>query len=243
MLGPMKQASFSQAINEQSSTCKELIGTLRITHDGRKFRYAKAGAALSAGTITAAAQLNAAHVNESVGMAVDVGETQLTLAITQGAAIAENQLVGGFLQINAGDGAGYQYSINGNSELDAAGTSITISLAEPIRKVLAAATSKYTLIPSPWYGVVTSAVEENLPAGVPIIDVDEGNYFWCQTGGEALVKVAGAPTVGTSLTLSSTPGSLAATTTPLVVDIPPCGILWGTVGVAGEFKPVKLLLD
>ena len=47
---PMKRTGFQQGLLQESATAKEMVGTLRITRDGRKFRYAKAGgSALAAG--------------------------------------------------------------------------------------------------------------------------------------------------------------------------------------------------
>ena len=48
----MKTVGFAQGLYEVSSIQKEELGMLRIEPDGRKFRYAKAGAvALSPGKI------------------------------------------------------------------------------------------------------------------------------------------------------------------------------------------------
>ena len=109
---------------------------------------------------------------------------------------------------------------------------------------LVASTSEFTLAHSPYMAVVTTTAEENLCVGVAPIPVTAAYYFWAQTGGPALAVVAGTPAVGTVLTLSGTAGALGAIATPLDVDVAyQVGIAWGTVGVAGESKPVFLTLD
>jgi len=243
MSKPIKKAGFRQGIMEISSTKKEEIGTLRILQDGRKFRYAKAGAsALSAGKMAVAATIASGHVNQT-SVAASIGDKQLTLTVTAGTAIAENQLAGGYLHINDVTGEGYQYAIESNTALAADGTEISINLEEGI-KVALTTSSEFTLVHSPWYGTVESDDEESLPVGIAPVAVTAAYYYWAQTGGPAISLVNGTPAVGTMLTLGATPaGALVAINTTLDIDQPICAIAWGTVGVSGEYKPVKLMLD
>ena len=245
MSNSMKQRAFLQDIHQISSTAKEQVGTLRITQDGRKFRYAKAGGALSAGKAVVAATIAAAHADEAApSTAVAVGTQQVTLTVTAGTAIAENQLRGGYLAVNDGTGEGHLYAIESNSAVAADGTSITIGLSEPIRKVWGTTTAtQFTLVHSPWYGVTHSATEENLCCGVAICDVTSGYYCWVQTGGPALALMKGTPAVGSNLTLGSPAGSLKVITGTLDVDQPIVGVQWGTAGVDTEYQPVYMRLD
>lgn len=241
---PIKLRGFAQGIMEISATAKEMLGTLRILQDGRKFRYALAGTtALVAGKMGQAAAIASGRMNQAITTAAAIGTTCLTLTVTAGEAIAENALVGGFLQINDAAGEGYQYLITSNSAITAARTSIVITIENPgIRKALTTS-SEYTLAHSPWSGVVESATEEALPVGIPPVDVTASYYYWAQTAGPALALIAGTPAVGSMLTLSSTAGALTAINATLDIDQPICGISWGTVGVATEYKPVFLKLD
>lgn len=246
MTRPMKRAGFAQGIMEISSTKKEEIGTLRITQDGRKFRYARAGASdLNAGYMGIAAEPNAQVINCSV-VAASIGDKTVTLTgLTYAAAIAENALAGGKLQINDGTGEGHQYLIESNTAFGASDTTLIVTLSDPIKVALvASATTEASLIPSPWYGVTESDEQESLPVGVAPCAVTANYYYWPQTGGEAIALVNGTPAVGTMLTLGATPaGALQAINTSLDIDQPVCAIAYGTVGVSGEFKPVKLMLD
>lgn len=242
---PLKRAGWSQGLFAQSVTKKEEIGALRITRDGRKFRYCKNGAgALAAGNAVAAVAIAAGIMNEACASAHAIGDLQVTETITAGVAYAENYFAGGMFQVNDDTGEGHQYLIESSSYCSAAGTSITLTLADPIRVALVAATSEFTLAPSPWMAVTTTTTEENLCVGVAPIAVTAAYYFWAQTGGPGLAVIAGTPAVGEVLTLSGTAGALTGIATPLDVDIAyQVGILWGTAGIAGESKPVLLTLD
>src|SRR4030042_4719578 len=160
----LKMRGFAQGINAISATKKEEIGTKRITQDGRIFRYAKAGAvALAAGKMGISTTLSAYHINETgVPATIPVGTKTLTLTVSAGLAIAENELQGGFLHINDNTGEGHQYLIESNSAITSAGTTIYITLAEGIRYALTTS-SDITLVRPPWYGVTEAAVSAYAP--------------------------------------------------------------------------------
>lgn len=242
---PMKRTGFQQGLLETSASAKEMLGTLRITRDGRKFRYAKAStSALAAGKANIVAAGAAEVYNEACANAHAIGDMFIEETITAGVAHAENKFRGGYFIINDSTGEGHQYLITSSSAVTAAGTSIMLGLADPIRVALVAASSEFTIAPNPQWGVAESAVEENLMAGVAPIVVPANYYFWNQTGGPALVLGAGTPAVGTVMTLGGTAGSMTGIATPLDVDIAQCyGVLWGQTVVAGEYVQVFLMID
>lgn len=242
---PMKRTGFQQPLMAESATPKEMVGTLRITRDGRKFRYAKAGSsALAAGKANIVAAGDAEVYNEACANAHAIGDLIIEETITAGVAHPENKFRGGYFAINDATGEGHQYLITSSSAVTAAGTSIFLGLADPIRVALVAATSEFTIIPNPQYGVAESAVEENLMAGVCPRVVTANYYFWNQTGGPALVLGAGTPAVGEVATLGGTAGSMTGIATPLDVDIAQCyGVFFGQTVVAGEYVQVFLMID
>ena len=245
MTKPIKKAGFAQGIYEQSATAKETLGTLRITQDGRKFRYAKAGAAaLAAGKMGLGAALNAAHVNEIILAAVAIGAYTLDLTVTAGSALAENQLKGGYFMTMDATGEGQCYLIAGNSAISASGTSIQIALDDPIRVALDT-TSEFSLVQSPWYAVYESATGEAMVAGVAPIAVTTLYYYWAQTGGIANVLQEGTDAVGCNMTVSTaTAGAVVSVADGAIdADLPLVGIQYGTAGVAGEYTPVFLTID
>lgn len=244
MTSPIKKAGFKQPLYATSSTAKELLGTLRITHDGRFFRYAKAGAsALAAGKMGQAVAIASGIMDQATTVVHSVGDYTFTETITAGVAYAEDYFRGGFLHINDGTGQGLQYQIDGSSAVTAAGTSITIALCDPIRVATVVTTSLFTLAPSPWQGVTETTTEEAMPAGVPSVAVTAAYYYWAQTHGPAICLTTGTPAVGTMLTHASVAGSLAAINATLDIDQPILARTWGTAGVDTDYKPVFLLVE
>ena len=113
MAQPMK-LSFTQDVTETSPAKREAVGALRITADGRKFRYAKAGqAALTAGTLGLAPTAVSEHQHLAANPAA-VGDRVLSLTV--GAEpVMENAYEDGFLQVADSDGKGRQYRILSNT--------------------------------------------------------------------------------------------------------------------------------
>lgn len=241
---PLKKSGYRQGLYAISATAQEAVGTLRFEKDGRKFRYAKAGAsALSAGKMGQAAACVSTVVDQATVATHYVGDTTFTETITAGTAFAENYFKEGFLHINDGTGQGLQYKIEYSSPVTAAGTSITLILSDPIKVATVITTSLFTIVHNPWMATVESATEENVPIGVPTVAVTAAYYYWAQTCGLANVLCAGTPAVGTMLTMGSVAGSLAAINATLDIDQPICARTFGTVGVDTDYKPVMLLVD
>jgi len=242
MTKPLKKAGFAQGIYAQSSVAKEMVGTYRMTQDGRGFRYAYASEALAIGKMTHATQLAAAHLDEAILAAVEIGTMSLTLTVTAGTAIAENELRGGYLNINSGTGAGQNLLIAGNNAISASGTEISIALEDPIMVALDI-TSTFNLQRSEWWYVQLSTTDENFATGVPPISVTSGYYCWLQTHGSACVLIAGTPAVGSELILSDTEGAVAVVATSKDIDVPTIGYKTHTAGVAADYGSVFLTID
>lgn len=241
---PMKTDGFLQGLYQISATAKEIVGTLRIDAMGRKYRYAKAGGtALTPGKMTVAAQLNADWVNETPAAAAIGSKIVAITHVAVGAdVLAEDYFRGGQLHVNDATGEGHWYPITHSTEVTATSTVLTVTLGEGLRVALTSS-SEVTPVPSPFMATATSTTEENEPAGIPLVNVTANYYYWSQVGGEAICLVAGTPAVGSMLTLSSTAGALAAINATLDIDQPYVARAMGTVGVSGEYKPVKLLID
>jgi hypothetical protein len=242
---PMKRTGFQQGLLETSLVAKEMLGTLRITRDGRKFRYAMAStSALAAGKANIVAAAAAEVFDETCANAHAIGDMFIEETITAGVAHPENKFRGGFFAPNEEVGEGHQYLITSSSAVTAAGTSIMLGLADPIRVALVAATSNFTIVVNPQSGVAESAVEENLMAGVAPMVIPANAYFWNQTGGVANVLCAGTPAVGEVATLGGTAGAMTGIATPLDIDIAQCyGVFFGQTGVDGEYTQVFLMID
>lgn len=241
---PQKRTGWNQGVFAQSITQKEELGALRILKDGRKFRYAKAGAsALAAGKLAVAAAVAADVMNEACTAIHAIGDTVFSETITSAAAAyAENYFAGGYLQINDGTGEGHQYKILSSSAVAQAGTSITLILEDPIRVATAGTSAtEFSIVQSPWQAVIESATLA-LPVGVTPIVVTAAYYYWAQTGGPAIALSGNTDAVGKPLFQStSTAGALSGVDTASYY--PMIALAMGTAGVGGEYKPVMLQLD
>ena len=240
---PQKRTGFNQGVFVQSSTQKEELGALRILRDGRKFRYAKAGAsALAGGKLSIAAAVASGVMNQACTSVHAIGDTTVTETITAGVAYIENYFAGGYLHINDGTGKGRQYKITSSTAVTSSGTSITLTLEEGIRVATAAtSSSEFSLIQSMWQAVVESATI-GCPIGITPIVVTAAYYFWTQTGGQAIALSGAGDAVGKPLFQStSVAGSLNGA--DVASYYPMIGIAMGTVGVSTEYKPVFLMLD
>ena len=240
----LKNLMFRQALQETSTVAKEALGTLRITDDGRKFRYAKNGAAaLVGGNAVMAPAVVAHHINMAVVANVAAGKTSVT--VTLGAtAVTANQYAGGFLQINAGAGIGHQYKVASHPAHAGTGN-LVVTLEEPVTLALASATSKASLIQNPYAAVVVTTGANVNVVGVAPYAVPASAFFWVQTGGLAAAEINGTPAVASNL-FAAADGELDAgpdTTTgsPLAAG-PKVGYLM-VIGVDDEAKPVFLTLD
>lgn len=244
MSRPIKKAGFAQGLYEQSSTRKEIVGTLRITQDGRRFRYAKAGEALTAGNMGICIVETATLTDEvQTGYGASKGDYNITLNITAGGTLSVDDLKGGYLYINDNDIEGTIYEIAGNAALAVGDGTLSISLEDPLKEDLAV-TAEVCIVASPWYGVTESTTEESTPAGVPLIDVTNAYYYWAQTGGLANVLMGGTPAVGTACVLSATSGAVTAPSATNDFWLKGrVGTKVYRTGVSGEYDAVMLNID
>jgi len=235
----MKNQSFAQGLYEVSATQKEIVGMLRIEPDGRKFRYAKAGAAdLGAGKMGITIVAVANHVNCAPAVAVKIGDTEVS--VTLGATLAtEDQYKDGYLQVNDGTGQGHSYPIESNTAAVLSGTCV-VRLKVPVIIALTVAGSEVSLLPNPWRGVTESATSESGAAGIPLKAVTTLYYYWAQTGGFAVCLAEGTDGLGTTLELGAGAGAVkvqAGYTCNYV------GTVIQTAFIAAEYKPIWLTLD
>lgn len=205
----LKNHSFRQGIYAQSSTAREKVGTIRITRDGRKFRYSKCGATgIAVGKMTLMADVAANVSNQAAAAAgaAAIGATQITFAAGGAVTYAADYFAGGMLVINDATGEGAQYEIAGSTAV-AAGTSITLTLARALN-VAIVSTSEWSLVHNPGMAVITSTDEENHPTGVTPIAVTAAYYFWAQVGGVATVLVNGTIAVWDMVVPGAVAGSV-----------------------------------
>ena len=236
---PMKKGGWAQSIYQTSSTEKEMVGTYRCDLWGNAYHYAKAGAAnLAAGKLTAAAAQDTDFENESVASATPVGSLTVDITVTS-TTVAENYFRGGTLQVNDAAGEGFTYPILYSTAITA-GTALTVTLDEPIRKALTTS-SEVNVMHSPWMATIISPTGQAvLPVGIPKVDVTATYYYWSQTKGDACCLMNEAAASGAALVIgSSVAGSVEA------LDLVGETVV-GTAREAGtdtEYYPIYLQID
>lgn len=223
LTGPI-QLTPSQTNQVLASTDVNTLaeGTIGITSDGRRFRWAKAGASnLVVGNMLQAAAEIADHKSCSVAAAA-IGATSLT--VTPGAtAGAANLYAGGLAIISVTPGLGYAYAIDSHLAITAS-TAFTLNLRkdDPIQVALTTS-SKVTLVANAYKGVIQTPVTTLTGAavGAAVSIIPANGWGWIQTNGPASVLVAGTPGPGLAVVVPGTAAGAvvidgAASATPMV---------------------------
>jgi hypothetical protein len=237
-----KEIFGKQDHTETSSELLYPLGTIMKLADGRKFRYARAGAVdLIAGQVQAS-PLTAAQREDTLTVAAAINATSFTF--TAAVTMTDDEYAGGMAHIVDGTGQGHQYRIRGNEAIAAASTGL-IYLDGPI-KVALDTTTDVILTKSPYADVVVAPDQIVMPVGVPTVPVTATYYCWLQTGGVCPVLAEDA--LGDLATericiLGTTGGYLAtdgaAPGTPIVGK----HIFDSTNAVSGDYFPIYLTID
>lgn len=224
----------------KSSTIPEHpLGTIGVTPDGRKFRYALNNADNAA--VAGELQQGRAEDTGDQSVAIEaaaIGATEVTTTGTL--TVTANQYANGYLIATGEGGAGNGLYYRIKSHPAATAAVVTFQLYNPIEVALTAST-QIDLVPNLWDGVIQNpTTASSAPAGVAMIAVPVSEYCWLQTGGQGITLSDGGATVGTSLVASNgTAGAVedVASTTQAIVGTAMTGI------ASGEFGQTFLLLD
>lgn len=211
------------------------LGTLGLTPDGRKFRYARAGEALVAGTLTQAAAEDT--VDQGITpTAAAIGDRTITTSST--VTVTNGQYNDGYMVITITPGLGHIYKIKSHGAATAA--ALTFSLYDPIRVALTT-TTRFDFVANPYAAVIINpTTATGMVTGVAFVAAANQAYTWIQTGGVASILSDGATAVGTQVVASNgTAGAVedVASTTQAVIGIALSGI------TTAENGPVFLILD
>ncbi len=221
-----------------------LLGQRAQTSDGKAFRYGVngtgSGTALSAGQLMQGAVVSTNHQNRT-GVTTVAGQSVVTFAV--GATlVSSNQYAQGYLNVNAGTGAGQMLLISGNTSALSSG-SPTVNLADEIITATLASDSKFSLIPNLYSAVIQhSATLAAGPAGVTQLAVPDTYYAWFQVGGEcSVLGDAGAAAAGAPITYSDdTAGAVGPYETDAVGPV----LGFATqLGVSTEYRAVFLTIS
>lgn len=212
------------------------LGTIGISVDGRKFRYAEVGeTALVAGNLLQ----SAAEATDSQGLAVAaaaIGDTEVTTTSTL--TVTANEFANGYLVVTITPGLGHVYRIR--SHPAATSGTLVITLYDPIEVALTTS-SRVDMVHNPYANVIQwPATETGGVVGVAFIAAAANTYTWIQTGGIACVLQEGATAVGAQVFAST--GTAGAVIDDPTVATPSVGRAF--TGIAsGENGAVFLNLD
>lgn len=162
------------------------VGQLIEGNNGKKFRYALAGAsALVKGNLLQEAAEDTTYENMAVGTAGAVGDKYLQ--ITNGTAtITAEQFLGGSIQVyTAGTVAiGDEYTIVDVTGTLTTGGALNVWLDRPLRYAYTTS-AKVNMKRSPWSGVIQApaTTQTGMAVGVAIYEIPANQYGWVQTHG------------------------------------------------------------
>jgi len=184
--GILKLGGVFQKTYAASVTQNYLLGTRRITWDGRVFKYAKAVGTLEC-DYSCRFDKGVLFPYVALGASQNIGDSQVTLVVTPGTTLAEDELKGGYISIfKAGLGDSINRGIIGNTVLTSIGTSITIYLDEPLERAVVITTDHAEVLPNPYIAVKNTHVGGDgygSIAGLPNTPATDGQYCWIQTWG------------------------------------------------------------
>ena len=207
--------SLSSALADpfaQSSSQKFPLGTMLIDAD-RKWMYCKAGA--TCGISIPVQSAAAAHAQQDddivTGQIAAIGATSVELVETDDLDTSPNDEANdfkeGYLIVNDEAGEGQLRKIISNDAFGPDEEDCTFNLYDELLVALSTG-SECGLIRSPYYRVLpTKAVLTGKVIGVPLLDITDDYYFWCQCAGPAPIDMNAAVALGTKVVLGTTAAS------------------------------------
>jgi len=183
--GVAQVLDFDPSIERTDAGSTHNLGELVELADQRRFRYAKAGEAITKGYLAVAPTPNTALHTLAVLTGV-LGSKKVTFTNAATATIdtaAECAYYDeGYVAVSYGTGIGQTWKIK-NIEPTATGAAGTINLHDVIRTALST-TSKIDVVQNLYNGVIMDILVGNLPAGVSLSGITAaGDFGWLQTRG------------------------------------------------------------
>jgi hypothetical protein len=172
---------ISTDLFKESSVQQHKLGEKGETVDGRIFRYAQAGEAITIGRITQSPAIDTATITMAVSAVAAIGATSITF--THGATTSTaNEYAEGFATISYGTGIGQTLKVKDHAAYTSAQAGAVVNLEDPLIVALDT-TSKLDLAHNPWNGVLMDTSQVTCPTGVSLIGMTSTYYGWLQTKG------------------------------------------------------------
>jgi len=241
MTTPLKNTAWRQGLYAVSTEKKCCLGAMRITEDGRTFRYGKAGGTLVPGGAVFGAAAVANHVSEVQTAYSNAAGALVVTVLIGGTALTANQYDDGYLivQRTATGTQGLIYPIASHTTSAAGTETVLVTLKEPLLKATLA-TDYFSLIANPWASLVAATDIATSYAGQAFVTMASGEYGWFQTGGLGVATGGDTSAVGMALSPSDTESCLE---TASGYTGPFLGYVYGTAFESGYCSPVMLTVD
>ena len=165
---------------KESAIQEHALGQRAETVDGRVFRYAQMGEAITIGAICVSPAIDATLVNCAVTAAAAIGATSVSFTNAATTATA-NEYAEGFAIVSYGTGLGQILKVASHAAWTSGGAS-TVTLEDPLTIALDT-TSKIEFTHNPWNGVMMTASSVTVPAGGALRAFTSAYYGWLQTKG------------------------------------------------------------
>lgn len=231
----------NQGIYEESAVQKAPLGTV-IVCGLRKFVYCKANGAITSGKLAVMPDMVANHIN--IACVVGAGELGLTgkrkVQVTLGATAAtKNQYQNGYLHMTDAGQEGRTYMIKGNPAADASATLI-LTLYDALVEDVAVTTEVHLEADLFLDVTISTTGNDELPVGVPQLDITDNYFFWAQFHGpSAVLAETEVGTKGTVVVPGDVAGSLKIVETAYSQPV----VGWVRVlSVDTEYSPVFLTI-
>lgn len=220
------------------------LGKQLVLEDGRKFRFAAAGAStlvignlLSAGVLTASQQ----DLTPAAGA---VGDRSVSL--TTGASSARNLFAEGYLQASVTPGIGETYKIAGHAVMTSgAGDLVFLAPGHALRQAITTST-RFNLVDNPYFRVIQipATTVASIMVGVAITAPTTLRGCWIQTRGICGVLTSGTMIAGDAVAAGLGTGGAVGPIADNTQDTSPAGLGWCVFASAsGAASPVFLTLD
>ena len=173
------------------TTQRFIPGTKYIAWDGREFRYAKSGSAVIASEACYFAATGYTAIT-AFAVAGVIGDTSITVPAATHAALAKDELAGGYILIFTGGSDNQDNQFRGIIGNDAAVANalFKVYMDGPLTSTVVVTTSSCETYQNPWMNMTHTTGSSTLAkAGVPAVYVSaSGYYFWVQTKGPIFVN-------------------------------------------------------
>ena len=238
-------ANFGNTIfapeGEQFNTYTEArynLGQLMVLPDGRKFRFAKAGAALEVGKLTQAAANAAQHMSCTVQTAAAIGATSVIITLGSTAATLDQYALGYIVEEELP--GGHAYKIVTHPAADASAT-LTLTLHPKNPLVVAWTTSsQVSLVKHPYKDVIDQPTTgSGVTLGVTVNAIASGSYGWLQRAGYCSALTSGTVVLGDRVVQGGAEG--AVTPEGSLLGLPVGQVQY--VGATTKYSIVDLTLE